>query len=290
MRLQISRYVGYSLPLFWCGVLFGQPARCTQDTIVGTYALATQGSMLMTPAGASQPVAVPFVTLAIASIDSAGAVSGQAYGALGETITKIPGGGSIQVNEDCTAVAKTSVGSVATDVILDEGREIRSVMIQVPTAKPIVQGVGKRISRIPATVEPVQCSSSSVHGVYAVTYQGTYMMPQADGSQSVAMPALTVALISVDYDGQLTGRGTMTLAGNPLDYQADGHLDVNTDCSALAQMSVQSGMLADQGKAWIAVLDGGNELWAVQIESAVAKPVTSGTWKRISPIPWSVTQ
>ena len=76
------------------------------------------------------------------------------------------------------------------------------------------------------------------------------------------------------------------MAGDPQEYQIlNGQIDVQPDCSATVQMSVSTGTLSDEGKGWMVVLDGGNELWNIQTESRVAKPILSGVWKRISPIP-----
>lgn len=38
----------------------------------------------------------------------------------------------------------------------------------------------------------------------------------------------------------------------------------------------------DEGKSWMVVLGGGDELWAIQTGSRLAKPLIAGTWKRIS--------
>lgn len=286
MRFHKSRYIGFLLPLFLCGLLRGQSARCSQDTVVGTYAFATQGTMFLSPSAGSPPVAVPAASLALLSIDSQGVMSGQAFGALGGNVGPVPGAGSFQVNPDCTATVKTAVGTTSTDVILDEGKEIRALMYQAPGAKAMVQGIGRRISRIPNTVDAAQCSPADVHGIYAVTYQGTYMMLQRDAPQPVPVPGSTIALVSIDYQGQLSGHGTISMAGDARESPTvGGNVDVKSDCSAVVQMSVRTGIMPDMGKSWMVVLEGGNELWAIQTESSVAKPIVTGTWKRISPIP-----
>lgn len=290
MRGHTSLSVGLLLTIFGCGLLFGQPASCNQDSVAGTYAIAAEGTMLVTPPGASQPVPVPIANLSLVWIDRQGVMSGQGFGSLGGAVSATPGGGSIQVNPDCTAAIKTAVGTTSVDVILDEGRAIWGLMVQAPGAKPVVHGVAKRVSDCRHLWcdwdKRARCSAADVHGTYAVTHQGTYMLPQPGASQLAPVPALTVALASVDRQGRLSGRGTITMAGNALDYQVvAGQIDVHADCSAIGQMSVQSGTLADEGKTWFVVLDGGDELWAIQTESRVAKPIVTGTWKRISPIP-----
>ena len=281
MRNLTGRYFGVTLPFILCSVLPGQPAKCTQDTVVGTYAIATEGTMLVPSSTGAQPGAIPAASLAILSIDSQGVMSGKGMGAIGSTADPLPGSGSIQVNSDCTAVFKTGLGMTSMDVILDEGKEIRGLVFGGPGAVPMMLVTGRRISRVPSAVTTTQCSAADVHGMYAFTYSGTYMSPQL-GSQT----ALMVGLASIDYDGQLSGSGKSSIGGTSRDFTiASGQINVNSDCIATAHMSVESRPLSDEGESWIVVLEGGSELWAIQSSSGIAKPVVSGTWKRISPIP-----
>lgn len=285
MRYHNSRSIGFLLPFFLCSLLRAQSARCTQDSVVGTYAIATQGNMLMPASAGSHPAAVPAASLALVSIDSQGVMSGQAFGALGGTVSPVPGAGSIQVNPDCTAVFKTAVGTTSTDVILDEGKEIRGLMYQGPGVTPVMQGIARRISRVPNTVDPAQCSPADVHGIYAVTYQGT-IMSQAWGPQPVPVPSLWIALASIDYQGGLSGHGKVTMGGNSMDYTIPyGRVDVKPDCSATSVMGLQSGLAPDQAKSWMVVLEGGSELWAIHTVFNLGNPIVTGIWKRISPIP-----
>jgi hypothetical protein len=145
MRGHTSLSVGLLLTVFGCGLLFGQPARCTQDAVVGTYAIATEGTMLVTPPGASQPVLVPTASLSLVWIDRQGMMSGQGFASLGGTVSQVPGAGSIQVNPDCTGAIRTAVGTTSVDVILDEGKEIWGVMVQAPGAKPVAHGIARRV-------------------------------------------------------------------------------------------------------------------------------------------------
>ena len=286
MRYDIGRHCGFVLPFFLCSMLPGQPAQCTQDTVVGAYAIATQGTMLVPSPAGGQPSALPAASLAILSIDSQGQMSGLGFGALGGTVSPISGAGSIQVNPDCTAIVKTAMGTTSYDVILGEGEEIRGLMFQGPGVIPLIQGIGRRISRIPATVAATQCSAADVHGTYAFTHQGTYIIPQSGTPQSVSQTALMIGLASIDYEGRLSGSGKSSIGNNSMDFTiARGQLIVNPDCSARVRMSIQSEPLTDEGESWIAVLEGGSELWAIQTSSSLAKPVVTGSWKRLSPIP-----
>ena len=290
-------FLGLLAPMLASGSLFAQGARCTQDSVTGSYAIAAEGNLLMTPAGAAQPLVVPIANLALVSIDSKGTMTGQGFGSLAGTVSKTPGAGSIQVNSDCTAVVTTVAGTKSIDLILDHGAEIRGLMTQATGAKPLVQGSGRRICRFgrhpffcdprfETTFRPAECSTADVRGTYAVTYHGTYIVPQPGVPQPLPVPTFITALTSVDSQGRLSGRGTATLAGDPQEYQIlSGQIDVQPDCSATVQMSVSAGTLADDGKSWLVVLDGGNELWSIQTESRVVKPILAGVWKRISLVP-----
>lgn len=286
MRNLTGRYLGFTLPFFLCSVLPGQPSQCTQHMVVGTYAIATQGTMSVRSSAGAQPIAVPAASLAILSIDPQGVMSGRGMGAVGTTVGPLPGTGSIQVNSDCSAIFKTTLGTTSYDVIVDGGNELRGLMFQGPYGPMMVQGTGKRISRVPSTVTAPQCSTADVHGIYAFTYQGTYITPQPGTPQPVPQPALMIGIASIDSEGQLSGFGKSSIGGNSMDFTlAGGQLNVNADCSATAHMSAQSGPLADEGESWMVVLEGGSELWAIQTTSSLAQPVVTGTWKRISPMP-----
>lgn len=194
--------------------------------------------------------------------------------------------GTIQVNLDCTAAVNWTGGPTGAAVILDEGQSIRSIMVQSVAGKGIVQGEWRRISRVPATVEPAQCSPADVHGVYASSYQGIQIGTPPGATQPVAMPTVMVSVASIDYQGQISGGGTMSLAGDPVPFQvSQGTVTVNADCSAVTEMALDAGPLSNTGKGWMVVLDGGDELWSLPTESHSGKTIAFGTWKRISPIP-----
>ncbi len=286
MRTHIGRYFGLALPLFLCGTLAAQPVRCSQDTVTGTYALVTQGTMLMPVTAGGDLSAVPATALALVSIDSTGAISGPGVMSIGGNIMRGPWPGTIRVNSDCSAAVDWTGGTSGDAVILDEGAEIRSVMTHAGNGKGIVLGQWKRISRVPETLEPAQCAATSVHGVYAASYQGIQIGTPPGGGQAMAMPTVMVGLTSIDYQGQISGWGTLSLAGDALRFQiTSGKIEVSPDCSAVTRMALTAGPLANDGKGWMVVLDGGNELWSLPTEVTQGKQIAFGTWKRVSPIP-----
>ena len=283
MRHRLNIILSFWVVLILCAPLLAQ-MQCTQQTVVGTYAFLQQGNTLVTLPGVVQPAAFPFAALAIVSIDSAGTISGEGYGALAGQVARAPLSGSIQVNPDCTGSSTPSDGIVDANVVLDGGNEIRGLMLQAPVGKPVIQGLGKRISRAPGMVTPQRCSLAKVRGTYGITHQGTYMTPQPGVPQPIPVPALILGEVSIDSQGKLRGGGTISLAGTAMDYEiVSGQIQPDSDCTAIVEVSVKSGALADEGKAWIVMLEGGDELWLIQTESQRVGPVVTGVWKRISP-------
>jgi hypothetical protein len=204
------------------------------------------------------------------------------YGAFNGIVSSSPATGAIQVMPDCTAVVSTSAGTISSDVILDGGDELWALMKQFPIGNPVLQGRAKRISRQPNAIAPAQCSASQVHGTYAIQHQGTYLISKPGVTTPLPAPTLINGIVSVDRSGEVSGGGTSSLAGNAADFDVNGKIDVAPDCTAVAQLNVTSAGLTDAGKAWMVILDNGEELWVIQTESQMAKPIIAGTWKRIS--------
>jgi hypothetical protein len=277
MRNRLTYVIAVLIFLLPCAPVAAQPSRCSARTVVGTYALSVQGSTLITSPGAALPTAAPFASLAIVSIDRTGRIAGTGYAAFAGQIGQSPFEGTIDVNPDCTATVRTSAGTASVDVILDGGDQMKGLLYEFPVGKPLLQGVARRLSHFPAIAWPRRCSQEDARGTYAVTHQGTYLMP-------APVPALTVALASIDDQGQVSGAGTISMAGTAMPYEITrGRIEVNADCTAVLDMSVKSGALEDAGKAWMILLDGGNEIWAIQTDSLHMKPIVAGVWTRSSP-------
>lgn len=260
-----------------------QHATCAQRMVVGTYALAVQGSTLMTLPGQSQPSKLPFASLAVVSIDREGVLEGIANAVFAGKVAQSPVSGLVQVNQDCTALVTTGVGTTSTDVILDGGDTLVGLMIEFPAGKPALMGTARRISRAPLSAG-WSGRRARVRGTYSVTYTGDYMVPVPGTTQRLPVPASMLSVVSVDRWGTVEGRGTASIGGQAMPYEiTEGQLTLGDDCTATVEMSVMSGGLADTGKSWMVVLGEGEELWSIQIESRSAVPVMSGVWKRISP-------
>jgi len=284
MRYQL--HAGFLSLLFVSGTLWGQPAMCTQDTVVGTYALAYQGYIIMTPPGATAPIPVPGVGLELLAIDSQGTITGNVYQNFGGQGSNFPMPGKITVNADCTALVDWGGGVTGAIIVEQEGASMHSVMMSAGAmGKPIVHGQWKRISRIPNTIAPAQCSPADVSGMYVFKQQGITIVPVL-GSPS-PIPLALVGLASFGYDGAIAGEGTISMGGTPSDLGfSNGSVVANSDCSGTIKADVVSGS-RDLGamQASFIALEGGNELWSVQTQDPEGAPIMLGTWMRISPMP-----
>jgi len=281
---RLTCVVALALVLVLVGAAPGlaQPRRCAQHMVVGTYALAVQGSTLMTLPGQSLPASLPFASLAIVSIDGEGVMTGIGKAALAGRVGESVVSGHIHVNADCTADVTTGVGTASTDVIVDNGEELIGLMIEFPAGKPALMGTARRISRAPLSVDG-PCRPHRPHGLYAVSYQGSYMIPLPGVPQPVPMPALMIGLVSVEHSGHVTGHGTASITGQSMPYDiVDGQLDMDEGCTAVVEMKVDSGGIVDTGKSWMVSFRDGDEFWAIQTESHTVLPVVAGKWKRVS--------
>jgi hypothetical protein len=283
LRFPVALLVmGFTIVLVANSSALAKPRTCTQRTVLGTYAIGVQGITLIPIPGSTQPVAAPFSSLMIASFDSTGTMSGFGYGAFNGIVSSSPATGTIQVNPDCTAVVNTSAGTVSYDVILDNGDELWAVMKQFPIGSPVLQGRAKRISRQPNSILPARCAASDVRGTYAIRYEGTYLVSKPGITTPLPLPAIITGIVTVDGQGDVSGGGTSSLAGSAADFDVVGKINMESDCTAVTQLNVTSAGLVDTGRAWMVVLNNGDEIWMIQTDSDVANPIIAGTWKRIS--------
>jgi hypothetical protein len=245
--------------------------------VIGTYAFANEVTLFPTPPG------VPGVSIDIVSIDSQGVISGRSINSIGgmpiQAATDL---GTIQVNDDCTAVVTWQAPSPGRGaiVILGGGKEMRS--IGLPTAPFTWRGTWKRISRFPNG----ECSPGSLRGVYAVAQQGSLMMTLPGAPQPTLVPAVGLGRLSIDRQGKVTGKGTFSLPGSPVDYEVvDGQIDLQPDCVAKDRVSIKTAAQAGEVKGQFVVLDWGNLLWGIQTANSMGKPIITEIWTRIAYVP-----
>jgi hypothetical protein len=285
------------LSLLFAGILAigiplaAQPVHCTPDTVTGTYALAYEGTVLITATGSPQPAAIPGVGLAMVSIDSKGAMTATGVQNIGGAAQQFPfmPMGSVTVNSDCTGAVNWSGGGVATMVVLGEGQELNTMMTQCGPGMGgpcVIYGTWKRISRTPATVVAAQCSPGSIGGTYAYREHGYMMAPQAGSPYPQATPVASAAVASLGADGTPRATGVASIGGQivPLTAAA-GTWQLKSDCTASMTFNFTvQGVPMGQGQEWAVVLDGGNEIWGIEMQSPMGQPVVIGIMRRISPI------
>lgn len=262
---------------------------CTLDTVVGTYAVSGQGTLIMTPPGASQPVAVPAAMLGVGSVDFEGAIAAPlVVQSRGGMISEGPMPATIDVNADCTGRITWQGGPASSIVILDGGDEIRGLIsVAPPGMAAVFSGAWKRISHVPTSVVPQQCSPVSLHGTYAFSYQGIGM--QAGPGVAMPAPYAMIGRVSFGYDGSVSGFGTGALGGRIVPFaMLNAKAVLNPDCTGriTATFNVAGQNMPGQAEDFFVVLDGGNEVWTIEISTpSGAGPITLGNWKRLSPVP-----
>ena len=265
-----------------------QPSYCMQDTVVGTYAIATQGYLIV-PAADGSSIAVPEASLGIASIDSTGAVTSMSYNSMGGQISSGPMPGAITVNADCTAAIDWGEGVTVAVVITDEGKEMHSQVLSLGgMGVAVAQNDWKRISRIPNTIVSAQCAPNAISGVYAVRMTGTIMMPQADSSQVIPVPMVLLGTGTTDLDGNAKASVMASVGGQmvPMEITSSAPATINPDCTAMVTWNHTSqGTPLGQSTHFIVVLDGGDEAWGLATQNFRGQPVQQVTWTRLSPIP-----
>ena len=268
----------------------GQPqcCNCTQQTVVGTYAVASEGTTMMTLPGMTEKMPVPVVSLAILTIDHNGAVSAAGYMAVGgeaQWASQMPG--MVTVNPDCTGEIAWKNGEGETIMIGElvigkGGGKISSIMTQGgPLGEPTVTGRWKRISRIPNLQYLNICRPGCVFGTYVTGQSGVNMTETAG-----AVPTALLGRLSIHRDGSIEMTGTIVVAGNPTPFTLEDAVlekgevacTVRITGSVIAEGTVYMGDI----EGWYVVLDHGNELWGIGIELSGGYPVALGTMNRIS--------
>jgi hypothetical protein len=266
-----------------CGLLFAggvqaQENLCSQNTVVGTYALAYQGTVFMTPV-----VSAPSAGVAQVSIDPEGNIAATGYQTIGGQIAQGPMPGRIEVHGDCTASIYWQGDGSATANVLNNGDEINSMM--VASGKPmVVYGTWKRISRTQSEMMP-PCSVASISGIYAFRMYGSIITTPAGATGPVPLPVAHVGSVSIGHDGKTTGKGTASLGGQVISYELAGNTVVNADCTFTTPVTITSVAAAGQGAIWGVVLQGHEQLLGIITKDAAGVPICLGTWTRISAMP-----
>jgi len=293
MRNCIFRYVGFLAAVSLGVPVLAQPMRCSQGTVVGTYALSYDGTVLATAPGTSQTIPIPLAGLAVVSIDPSGAmwaVGVQNTGANSMQMPFMPAG-TMAVNSDCTGAVNWNPGmGTATMIILGDGEELNTMMTQCGPAAGgpcVIHGTWKRIYRWPSTVDVAHCSPVGVFGTYVYRQNGYIMVPAAGSPLPASVPFTTLGFASFGYDGAAQGNGTVSTGGQTRQYGiANGNIQAKSDCTGTFTANfISQGVNLGQFQAWFVALDGGNQIWAIGTQDPSGKPVALGTMTRVSYMP-----
>lgn len=133
---------------------------CGNYSLRGTWIYSYQGTVLTTPAGATQPVPVPAALQGVGWSDGQGKWGGGFTMSFGGEIMDLEFADmSTQVNADCSGTVTWSVKVKGTSSVLPgqgvekilvapDGSEVRSILVKGVMGKPIILGTWKRISQL----------------------------------------------------------------------------------------------------------------------------------------------
>ena len=146
------------------------------------------------------------------------------------------------------------------------------------------------------------CSVNSVRGTWAFAELG-WTVPTGSGSSAVASPVTVIGAFSVDNSGKMTGSGTTTSAvgipgtpipaGEILDFDFTGTVEITPDCTGVLKYSIQlkgtPGPLPGQFIERFVYSPYKDELLSMSIQSPLSKPLWIGRYTRLGHVPAPVT-
>lgn len=242
------------LGLLLVASVFAAAQKCTQATVLGTYAFQTSGSVL---AGAPPTANTPLTTSAIhRDLAMVGMVTfkadwtatgfyWQANGAQ-TNLTRLPWAAGYTINPDCTGYYEYATPLATKNVrenfvVLDNGYEIRMMLssdanvigAQMPFALMNYGGVAYRMSKVSAPY----CSRSMFRNTrYVATCAGS--MVQDVASMGGSMVLSTNSMIDIKVTGDINVNADhLTKVGPSLkQFNVTGAAITNTDCTMEAAL------------------------------------------------------
>jgi len=258
-------------------------AQCSSNMVRGTWAFQNHGTAMLTIPGSAMPVPVPFVSMGMMKANGQGQFTMHATLSVGGQIQEADLTGIIQVNEDCTGSVTDSFGGAARLVIFDNGAEMR----MMPTSHPLGPVTNVALFRRLSRGEPF-CTPDMVRGLYGGTAEGTYMVPVPGQPQPVPAPFSGIFSLRFGPDGSGVGTATASLGGTvgEVDF-AEMSMEVKRDCTATLKYkgTVRPSGFPASGTIKYIVLNHGDELLGMEVESSIGAAVELESHKRISPRP-----
>jgi len=242
---------------------------CSLKTITGTYAMYERGSsMFVAVNSTSAPfypgVIAPFATVIKVTFNSKGVGNGF-YWIWAGTLGGLPDPTPVQVTvtklrPNCTGNLTYVVpGSppntiVERFIVLDDGREIRTIPISLSNGIPglVWTGVAHRISK---SSKPVNsCGPQTAHGSYLTSCEN---LLEWDSSTNTAFADALLIQSHVAMTGNYTGKLHESVGGRFVDgIPVNGTITVNPDCSftqilnipAISGTVLAKGVYFDEGR------------------------------------------
>ena len=285
-NIRISSTVLFMLTL--CTAALAQPP-CSVQTIVGTWAASSQGTVFTTVSG--NPVALPGAALGIASITYDGRVSVNLDGIIGGRIAKSASQGTVTVNPDCTGVfeAPTPIPGFRLKenfAIHNNGDELWTIAATGIQGNPAVwQCRWKRIAHVPLDLFQASsnCSADQLRGTWAGTFSGTVILP----GMPVPVPTGILYTGIVDSQGAMSGTFTSSVGGQvAIGGYTGSVVEVKSDCTGTWKWKLKAAdgtELPGEGIEKIVVLDGGKEVWSLGLQGVLGIPIGLTRLERLSP-------
>lgn len=292
MRNHVMRYRSLAcaatllLPL--CSSSFAQP--CSQATVRGIWGWQAHGTAMMTAPDGTTVMPVPFASLGIMNVDYQGRYIAHGTITVAGQVQEADVPGVMQVNPDCTVTDTYATGADRL-VILDHGKEMQMIATTHPLG-PVAATAQFR--RIASSQWGPPCTPAMVRGVYAGLREGTLYTSIPGQPGPVPLPFSALVEMTVAPGGTATAASTASIGGTIVDFEMpDVSLQVNPDCTATMDWSGYPKGFPEQtstGTVKYIVLDNGNELMHMDIQSSAGPSVVIGNVKKISTLPFASGQ
>jgi len=291
MLYRITRVLVVAGATSLCASLPAQTT-CGIQTVAGTWAAASTGTVYATLPGSADPAPVPGAALGLVSIGFDGRfqtlLTGWGYRGKAGDLTAV---GTVTVNPDCTGMlnATSPAGWKMMEQfqVLDQGNEIATIAVGGMMGVPAVwQCRWRRIAPVPldGLTAVKNCSADMLHGTWVGVYNGVLVK-----SWPTAIPAGISFTGAIDYQGRLRGKFTNSVAGEVGGGEYEGAIaEVRPDCTGTWKWNFKptSGTgFSGAGIEKFVIVNDGNEIWTMALQGPAGTPVGLGRYRKISPVP-----
>jgi hypothetical protein len=128
------------------------------------------------------------------------------------------------------------------------------------------------------------CGLGSIAGTYAASYIGWVFVPQT----GAALPGTILGVISIGYDGKLSGGGAVSGLGPVVDWDISGTVETKPDCTGTLRMKLKprAGGPTETETDRFVFFPGDKSLFTTAVDMGPNYyPGFIATWKQISPLP-----